>query len=141
MPVIITEFNSFSADLAYGGFDFTSDATSAITVALSNVFPLVTYSDISQISQIDYTGLSSRRCSISYSAQINGEYKLKLDDIILTTNNTIPTFRYVILYDAFSGKLMGYYNYGTAINIDVSKRFVIDFDNVNGVFKIGKCIV
>ena len=96
---------------------------------------------ISQISQIDYSGLSSRRCNISYSAQQNGEYKLKLNDLILTSNGTIPPFQYIILYDALSGKLMGYYNYGTAVNIDVSKRFVIDFDNVNGVFKIGKCIV
>ena len=136
MAVPLIKFQSASENFAKGVYNFTSDATSTITVALTNTEPLVTYSDISQISQINYSGLSSRRCNISYSVQQGGEYKLKLANIILTTDSTIPTFQYVVLYDAIPGKLIGYYNYGAAINLNVSKRFRITFNDITGVFKI-----
>ena len=58
MSFPLIKFQSASANFAHGVFDFTSDMTSDITVAFTSTAPLVTYNNISQISQIDYSNLS-----------------------------------------------------------------------------------
>ncbi len=135
-----TKFQPFVENLAQGVFDFTSDATSTITVALSAPAstPVNTDNDISDITQIAYTNLSARVCTVSASAQTGGVYKLTLADLVLTASGAVAEFQFVTLYDddAATDELIGFYDYGSGVTLADGDTFTIDFDDANGVLTI-----
>lgn len=126
-----TKFNPFVENLAEEVFNLGSDT---LKVALTNTAPSASYGALSQITEISYSNLSSRTLTVSSSAQTNGTYKLTLADLTLTASGTVPTFRYIIIYDdtATNDELIAYYDYGSAVNMIVGDTFVIDFDATNG---------
>lgn len=126
-----TKFNPFVENLAEKVFNLGSDT---LKVALTNTAPSASYGTLSQITEISYSNLSSRTLTVSSSAQTNGTYKLTLADLTLTASGTVPTFRYIIIYDdtATNDELIAYYDYGSAVNMIVGDTFVIDFDATNG---------
>ena len=126
-----TKFNPFVENLAEKVINLGSDT---LKVALTNTAPSASYGTLSQITEISYSNLSSRTLTVSSSAQTNGTYKLTLADLTLTASGTVPTFRYIIIYDdtATNDELIAYYDYGSAVNMIVGDTFVIDFDATNG---------
>lgn len=107
-------------------------------VALTNTPHTSTWTKLSDLTEISYTNLSSRVITTSSSAQTAGTYKLVLADLTLTASGTVPTFRYIYIYDdtATNKELIGYYDYGTTVALANGDTFLLDFDGTNGVLTI-----
>lgn len=123
------KFNQFVEDLSKGVHNFTSDSTCTVTVALTNVAPVATNSVLADITQINYTGLTSRVVTGITAEQTSGTVTFTATDLELTASGTIPAFRYVVLYndDAASDNLIGWYDYGSSVSLNSGEKFTIDF--------------
>jgi hypothetical protein len=131
------KFNAFVENVAEGVHNLGSNQ---LVVALTNVAPSASNSVLADITQISYTNLSSRNVTTSSSSQTSGTYKLVCADLVLTASGTVPTFRYVVLYNdtptSPADPLIGYYDYGAAVDLLNTETFTIDFDGTNGVLTL-----
>ena len=130
-----TKFQPFVEDLAEGVHNLGSDQ---LAVALTNSAPSATDDQLSDITEITYTNLSSREVTTSTSAQTTGTYKLVCADLTLTASGAVGPFRYVVLYndDATNNELIGYYDYGDEVTLASGETFTVDFDASSGVLTI-----
>lgn len=121
------KFNSFVEALAEGTHNLGSDT---LTIALTNTAPVAGNTVLANITEISYTNVSSRVLTSVTSAQTSGTYTLDAADLVLTASGTVPTFRYVVLYNdtATSDELIGYYDYGSAVDLLNGETFTITFD-------------
>ena len=121
------KFNSFVEALAEGTHNLGSDT---LTIALTNTAPAAGNTVLANITEISYTNVSSRVLTSVTSAQTSGTYTLDAADLVLTASGTVPTFRYVVLYNdtATSDELIGYYDYGSAVDLLNGETFTITFD-------------
>ena len=121
------KFNSFVEALAEKTHNLGADT---LTVALTNVAPAAGNTVLANITEISYTNLSSRVLTSVTSSQTGGTYTLDAADLVLTASGTVPTFRYVVLYNdtATSDELIGYYDYGSAVDLLNGETFTITFD-------------
>lgn len=121
------KFNSFVEALAEGTHNLGADT---LTIALTNTAPVATNTVLANITEISYTNLSSRVLTSVTSSQTSGTYTLDAADLVLTASGTVPTFRYVVLYNdtATSDELIGYYDYGSAVDLLNGETFTITFD-------------
>jgi hypothetical protein len=126
------KFNSFVEALAEKVHNLGSDT---LTVALTNSAPLATNTQLSNITQISYTNIQNgtttgRNLAGVTSAQTSGTYKLDANDLVLTATGTVPTFRYVVLYNdtATNDELIGWYDYGAAVDLLNGETFTITWD-------------
>jgi hypothetical protein len=122
-----TKFQSFVEALAEKAHDLGADT---LTVALTNSAPVNTNTQLSNITQISYTNLSSRVLTGVTSAQTSGTYRLDANDLVLTASGTVPTFRYVVLFNqsATNDELIGWYDYGAAVDLLNGETFTITWD-------------
>lgn len=135
------KFNQFVEDLAEKVHNLGSDT---LKVALSNTAPNATDATLSQITQISAgNGYSTggTATTISSSAQTSGTYKLVITDVTFTASGgAIAPFRYIILYNdtptSPADPLIGYYDYGAAVNVTDGNSFTTDFSAANGVIQI-----
>ena len=104
--------------------------TDTLTVALTNTLPVNTNTVLANITQITYTNVSTRVLAGVTSAQTTGTYKLDANDLVLTASGTVPTFRYVVLYNdtATNDELIGWYDYGSAVDLLNGETFTITWD-------------
>lgn len=130
-----TKFNSFTEAVAEKVHNLGSDQ---LVVALTNTAPNATDTQLSNITQISYTNLSSRNITTSTSAQTSGTYKLVLSDLTLTASGAVATFRYVVIYNdtATNDELIAYYDCGSAVTMADGETFTVDFDGTNGFLQI-----
>ena len=121
------KFNSFVEALAEKVHNLGSDT---LTVALTTSAPSATNTQLSNITQISYTNLSSRVLAGVTSAQTSGTYKLDADDLVLTASGTVADFRYVVLYNdtATNDELIGWYDYGSTVSLLNGETFTITWD-------------
>ena len=121
------KFNSFVEALAEGAHNLGSDT---LTIALTNTAPGATNTVLTNITEISYTNVSSRVLTSVTSSQTSGTYTLDAADLVLTASGTVPTFRYVVLYNdtATNDELIGYYDYGSAVDLLNGETFTITFD-------------
>lgn len=129
------KFNSFVEALAEKAHNLGSDQ---LVIALSNTLPTAANTQLSDITQISYTNLSSRNVTTTSSAQTSGTYKLTLTDLVLSATGAVATFRYVILYNdtATNDLLIGWYDYGSGITMANLDTFTIDFNASSGALTI-----
>lgn len=133
------KFNSFVEALAEKVHDLGSDQ---LKIALTNTAPSATNTKLTDISEIAYTNLKGANplnLTTTSSAQTSGTYKLVLADLTLEVENgPLPEFRYVVIYnDSASNKeLIGFYDYGSGVELKAADQFILNFDNVNGVIQI-----
>lgn len=136
------KFHQFSEDIAKGVHDFTSVTTAELIVALTNQSnaPVATNSVLADLTEISYSGLSSRSISYVSSSQSSGVYKLILSDLTLTSSGSVGPFRYVVVYNntptSPSKPLICWYDYGSEITLGNGESLLIDFDNTNGLFTL-----
>lgn len=131
------KFNSFVEALAEKKHDLGADQLVVALTAAANA-PVATNTQLSDLTQIAYTNLSSRNITTSSSSQSSGTYKLILTDLVLTASGTVAAFRYVVLYNdtATNDLLIGWYDYGADLTLLNGETFTIDFDGSAGVIAI-----
>lgn len=134
------KFQSFVADLANGVHNLGADT---IKAALTNTAPVATNTTLSNITQISAgggysTGGFTLTASGRTSTQTSGLYKLILADYTFTATGTVAAWRYIVLYNdsAASDNLIGWYDYGTTLNMTNGEQFIFDFDGTNGVISL-----
>lgn len=130
MAVAFTRINSFADNLAEGKINLVG---TGLTVALTNTPHTATWDELADLTQIDYTNLSSRVITVTSSTQTDGTYSLVLADLTLTASGDVPTFRYVYVYDDSStgDKLCWYYDYGSGVTMASGNTFKLDFPAVS----------
>ena len=126
------KFQSFVEALAEKVHNLGTDT---LTVALTNSAPVATNTVLANITQIAYTNIQNgtttgRDLTGVTSAQTTGTYKLDANDLVLTATGTVPTFRYVVLYNntATNDELIGWYDYGAAVDLLNGETFTIVWD-------------
>ena len=121
------KFNSFVEAVAEKTHNLGSDV---LTVALTNALPVNTNTQLSNITQIAYTNLSTRVLAGVTSAQTSGTYKLDANDLVLTASGTVAQFRYVVFYNdtATNDELIGWYDYGATVDLLNGETFTITWD-------------
>jgi hypothetical protein len=129
------KFNSFVENLAEKVHNLGSDT---LKVALTNSAPVASNTVLANITEISYTNCSSRTISISSSAQSSGTYKLVLADLTLTASGTVGPFRYVVIYNdtATNDELIAWVDYASAVTLNNTDTFIIDFDGTNGLLQL-----
>lgn len=130
-----TKIDSFVKNLAEKQIDLSG---SGLTIALTNTAHTSTWDELSDLTEISYTNLSSRVLTVSSSSQTAGTYKLVLADLTLTASGAVGPFRYIYIYDDAStnDKLIAYYDYGSEVTLANLETFTIDFDGSAGCLTI-----
>ena len=136
MPTL-TKVYSLTEAIAEKVHNLGSDTLTVFLTTNANI-PVVTNTQLSQITQISYTNLSARAITTSTSAQTTGTYKLVLTDLVLTASGAVATFRHVGIYNdtATNDELIGWYDYGSDVTLANGETFTLDFDGTNGVLQI-----
>lgn len=131
------KFNSFVEALAEKTHNLGSDALKVALTAAANA-PVATNTQLSNLTEITYTNLSTRAITTSSSAQTSGTYKLVLADLVLTASGAVGPFRYVVLYNdtATNKELIGWYDYGSDVTLANGETFTIDFDGSAGALTL-----
>lgn len=131
------KFNSFVEAVAEKVHNLGSDQLVIALTAAANA-PVATNTQLSNLTQISYTNLSTRNITTTSSAQTSGTYKLVLNDPILTASGAVATFRYVVVYNdtATNDELVGWYDYGSDVTLANGETFTIDFDATNGLLQL-----
>jgi hypothetical protein len=123
------KFNSFVEALAEKVHDLGSDTLTLALTAAANP-PVSTNTQLSNLTQISYTNLSSRVLTGVTSAQTLGTYALKADNLVLTASGTVATFRYIVLYNdtATNDELIGWFDFGGNVSLLNGETFTITWD-------------
>ena len=123
------KFNSFVEALAEKVHNLGSDTLTLALTAAANP-PVSTNTQLSNLTQISYTNLSSRVLSGVTSAQTLGTYALKADNLVLTASGTVATFRYIVLYNdtATNDELIGWFDFGGNVSLLNGETFTITWD-------------
>jgi hypothetical protein len=129
------KIQSFVAAVHNGSHNLS---TASLVIALTNAAnaPVATNTQLSNLTTISYTNLSSRSITTTSSSQSSGTYKLVCQDLLLTASGAVATFRYVVLYDDSSTNdlLICWWDYGADVTLANTETFNIDLDQSNGVF-------
>lgn len=130
--------NSFVEAVAEKVHNLGSDSLKIALCAAANA-PIASNTQLSNLTEISYTNLSSRAITTTSSAQTSGTYKLVLQDLTLTASGgTVATFRYVVIYNdtATNDELIGWYDFGSNVSLLDGFGLLIDFDGSAGVLTI-----
>jgi len=132
------KFNSFVEALAEKVHNLGSDTLTIALCATANA-PVATNTQLSNLTQISYTNLSSRVLTTSTSSQTSGTYKLVINDLVLTASGgSVASFQYVVIYNdtATNDELICWFDYGSAVTLANGETLTLDFDASNGLLQI-----
>jgi len=123
------KFNDFVEDLAEKVHNLGADT---LQVALCNAAnaPVATNGQLSDLTQIAYTNLSSQVVTTTSSTQSPaGTYTLNLNTLTLTASGAVAAFQYVVLFNqtATNDELIGFWNYGSEVTLADTETFEINF--------------
>lgn len=143
---VFNKLNGFVEHLAEGVHNLGSDQ---LVLALSNVapssettVPTTTTANcvLANVTEISYTGLSSRQVTTTSGAQSSGTYRLTLADLTLSSTGTVGPFRYIYLYNdtptSPADPLIGYFDYGANLTLNNGESLTIDFDQASGALTL-----
>ena len=131
MSSSFNKYNCFVENLAEKVHNLASDT---LKVALTNTAPnAATHAVLADIGEIaggnGYTA-GGNQTAQSSSSQTGGTYTLVSADPATWTasGGSIGPFRYAVLYNATAagGPLIGYWDYGASITLNVGETFTVD---------------
>ena len=136
-----SKFNAFVENLAEKVHDLGADT---LKFLLTNSAPVATNSlkgDLTEISSGNGYTAGGAQTTQSSSAQSSGTYKLVSGDVSWTASGgTIGPFRYPTLYNDTPSSpldpLIGWYDYGSSVTLQVGESFTVDLDGTTGVLQI-----
>ena len=102
-----------------------------LTVALTNTTPTTTWTQLSDLTEVSYTNLSTRVITTTSSTSSAGTYTLALQDLVLTASGgSVAEFRYVYIYNdtATNDELIGYIDYGSGLTLADTETLTLDFN-------------
>jgi hypothetical protein len=123
------KFNSFVEAVAEKVHNLGSDTLTVALTAAANA-PVATNTQLSNLTQIAYTNLSSRVLAGVTSAQSSGTYTLDANDLVLTASGAVATFRYVVIYNdtATNDELICWFDHGSDVTLANGETYTIQFD-------------
>lgn len=143
---VFNKLNGFVEHLAEGVHNLGSDQ---LILALSNVAPSAETTApttstaaciLGNVTEITYTGLSSRSVTTASAQQSSGTYRLTLSDLTLSSTGTVGPFRYIYLYNdtptSPADPLIGYFDYGANLTLNNGESLTIDFDQASGALTL-----
>lgn len=123
-------FNKFNA-WAENMVEVANLGTDQFTIALTNTAPVAANSVLADITEISYTNLTSRNITTTSSSQTGGVYTLVFQDLTLTASGSVPSFRYVVIYDNTPTSpldpVVSWFDYGSSITMANDQTFTVDF--------------
>jgi len=130
-----TKVLSFTEAVAEKVHNLGSDQ---LVVALTNTEPNTAWTQLSDLTEVSYTNLTSRNITTSTSAQTSGTYKLVVADLVLTASGAVGPFRYIYVYNgtATNDELVAYFDYGSEVTLASPDTFTCDFDGSNGLLTL-----
>lgn len=131
----IQKFQQFAEDVLKGVHNFTSDATSTITVALCNAANAPSVSAdavLADITTVSYTNLSSRVVTGVTAEHTTGTATLTATDLVLSASGgAVAAFRYVVFYNddptSPADPLIGYLDYGSDLTLADGESLTLNF--------------
>lgn len=120
-------FNSFKEAINEGVHDLSSDT---LKVALSNTAPVLTNTQLSDISEIGATGgYAAGTLTGVTSTQVGGTYTLAFGtDLVFTASGAaFDPFRYLVIYNdtAANKELIAFADYGSAYTLPDGSPFTL----------------
>jgi len=135
------KYNTFTDEVTKGGHNLT---TAVYKLALTNTAPTAASDTVwnttvypAPAAANGYTA-GGNTPTVTSAVTTSGIFKLILVDTVFTaTAGGIGPFRYAILYNSSaSNKVVGYYDYGSAVTLANTETMTADFDGSNGVFTL-----
>lgn len=132
------KFNSFVQALGAKVHNLTSDT---LKTMLSDVAPIATNTQKSNLTEISAgNGYVAGGTSTAVTwTNTSGTSKLTVADVVFTAaGGAIAQFRYVILYNdtATNKELIGWWDFGSEVNLASGATFTVDYDGTNGVLTV-----
>lgn len=127
------KFQQFVEDALKGVHNLTSDSTCTLTVALCAAAnaPVATNSILGNLTQINYTNLSSRVITGVTAEHTTGTVTITADDLVLTASGAVATFRYVVVYNddptSPADPLICWFDHGSDVTLANGETYTIDF--------------
>jgi hypothetical protein len=125
------KFNEFVRDVARKVHDLGADT---LKIYLTNNTPSASAdlvkADLAGIAATN--GYSELTLTVTGSTQVAGVFSLVASDpaVITASGGAVPQFRYAVLYNdtptSPADPLIGWWDYGTAIDLQVGETFTID---------------
>jgi hypothetical protein len=136
-----SKFNQFVEDLAEKVHNLGSDTLKVMLTLTAPTASNSVKADLTEIAAGDGYTAGGNTITISSSSQTSGLYKLVLADTVFTaTAGTFANFRYAVLYNdtptSPADPLIGYWDYGSTVDLGASETFTVDFDATNGVLQL-----
>ena len=133
------KFNAFVADVANKVHNLGSDT---LKILLTDVAPVATNSiksNLTEITAANGYSAGGGAVTITASSQSSGTYKLVGNNVTFTASGgAIAQFRYAVIYNstAASGNLIGWWDYGTEVNVTNGNSFQVQLDQTNGILQL-----
>ena len=137
-----SKFNQWVEDVAKKVHNMNADS---MKVMLTNTAPVATNAvkaDLTEIAAGNGYTAGGNAAAFTSGAQTSGTYKLVLADPAVWTaaGGTIGPFRYAVLYNdtptSPAKPLIGWWDYGSSITLQVGETFTVDLDQTNGVLTL-----
>jgi hypothetical protein len=128
-----TYFYSFTEAVMEEKHNFASDTIKLAFCAAASA-PAQTNSVLADLTVIDATNAGNLEITKTSSSQTTGTYTFVVVDKTVTCTDTVPTFRYPVIYNdsAPSKELICFYDMGGNVDlINAGDNVVINFDTTN----------
>ncbi len=152
------KFNQFVQDIGGGVHNMLTGTSDTFSCLLTNTAPnsadtvvdttttpctVKSTSNASEIAAGNNYTKGGASCGTVTGAQASGTFKFTLgtDPSWTASGGTIGPFQYVVLYNTYKGTtstrpVVGFWNYGSAVTLQIGESFTVDLDQTNGVLTL-----
>jgi hypothetical protein len=133
-------FNKFNSFVQACGAKVHNLSADVLKTMLTDVAPVATNTQKSNLTDIaagnGYTA-GGTATAVTWT-NTTGVSKLTVADVVFTAAGAIAQFRYVVLYNdtATNKELIGWWDFGSEVNLASGATFTVDYDGVDGVLQL-----